>query len=56
MKAKLLALAVLVTGMLLRPHADASAAPFGEQCVATPPLVVGGQEILPAQQRCVPTP
>ena len=56
MKAKLLALAVLVTGMLLRPHADASAAPFGEQCVATPPLVVGGQEVLPAQQRCVPTP
>jgi hypothetical protein len=53
---KLVVVAVVATAGLLRPHSGAPAAPLGEQCVTTDPVVVVGMTILPAQQQCVPVP
>lgn len=56
MRRKLVAVAVLATAGLLRPHSGALAAALDQQCVTTDPVVVLGMEILPSQQRCVPVP
>lgn len=49
-------MAVLATAGLLRPHPGALAAPQGEQCVSTDPVVVLGMTVLGPQQQCVPVP